>query len=446
MARAPRLLALLAVGAALAAVPAAAQTGGDRLPLRERIMAVVGDDVLLESEWREQTSLLADQMGVEPGAEEYRSLARETFDQMLRELVIVAAARRDTTIDIPEERIIEEVDADIAEIRSRFPSEEAFLQQLAESQWGNLAAYRADLQERKRRELLGQAYLDRNRGDVEPPEIGDEEVRAYWEENREAFGTRPETITFEEIPVQVTPDDEDVEEARQEAERVLSELRAGKSFEAAARQYSDDATAERGGDLGWFGRGQMVEPFEQAAFAADPGELVGPIRTPFGFHVLQVVDRRPDEARARHVLIGFEYEDDDVERARAEARRIADRIVAGADVDSLQAEMMPVDSAGAEPLELAVEQLPPPYRTVLDELAPGEAGVVELPVQGRDVPAFNVVVSGGRQGGDAMTFEEMEPRIRRQLEQVKAEEVWVERLGDRVYVDVRIPPEEALAS
>ncbi len=436
----------MAAGVALAAAPAAAQTDGDRLPLRERILAVVGDDVLLESEWREQTSLLAGQMGVEPGAEQYRALARETFDQMLNEMVIVAAARRDTTIEISEEQVIEQVDADIAEIRSRFPSEEAFLQQLAESQWGSLAAYRADLQERKRRELLGQTFLDRNRGDVEPPEIGDAEVRAYWEENREAFGTRPETVTFDEIAVQVTPDEEDVEEAREEAERVLSELRAGKSFEAAARQYSDDATADRGGDLGWFGRGQMVDAFEQAAFAAGPGELVGPVQTPFGFHVLQVVDRRTEEVRARHVLIGYEYEDEDVDRARAEARRIADRILAGADVDSLRAETMPADSAGAEPLELAVDQLPPPYRTVLDELSPGEAGVVELPVQGRDVPAFNVVVSRGRQGGDEMTFEEMEPRIRRQLEQLKAEEAWVDRLRDRVYVDVRISPEEALSS
>lgn len=444
MARAPSLLALLAAAVTLAAAPAAAQTEGERLPLRERIMAVVGGDVLLESQWREQTSLLASQLGVEPGAEEYRSLAVETFDQMLSEMVIVAAARRDTTIEIPEERIIEEVDSDIEQIRSRFPSEEAFLQQLSQSQWGSLAAYRADLQERKRRELLGQAYLERHRGDVEPPEITDEEIRAYWEENRVAFGQRPETITFEEIPVQVTPDEDDVEEARREVERVLSELRAGKSFEAAARQYSDDETAERGGDLGWFGRGQMVDAFEEAAFGAETGDLTGPVRTPFGFHLLQVVDRRPEEVRARHVLIGFEYEDEDVERARAEARRLADLILAGADVDSLQAATMSGDSAGAEPLELSVEQLPPAYRTVLEDLEEGEAGVVEIAIQGRDVPAFNVVVSRGLQGGGEVTFEEMEPRIRRQLEQREAEKVWVDRLRDRVYVDVRVQPGDAL--
>ncbi|MDX1660668.1 MAG: peptidylprolyl isomerase [Gemmatimonadota bacterium] len=446
MGRAPRLPLLLALAATLAAAPALAQPDGERQPIRERILAVVGDDLLLESEWREQTGLLASQLGVEPGASEYRSLAEETFDQMLNEMVIVAAAQRDTTIEIPEERVIEAVDEDIAQIQGRFPSEEAFLQQLAQSQWGSLAGYRADLLERKRREMLGQAYLDRHRGEIEPPEISDEEVRAYWEENRDAFPARPETVTFEEISVQVTPDEEDVEEARAEAERVLSELRAGKTFTAAAKQYSDDDTADRGGDLGWFGRGQMVGAFEEAAFSARPGELVGPVRTPFGFHVLQVVDRRPEEVRARHVLIGFDYEDADVAEARADAERLADLVLAGADVDSLQAERMPGDTVGSEPLELSVEQLPGPYRTALEGLEPGEAAVVELSVAGRDVPVFNVVVSRGREGGGAVTFEEMEPRIRRQLQQQRAEEVWVERLRERVYVEIRIPPEAALAS
>ena len=146
------------------------------------------------------------------------------------------------------------------------------------------------------------------------------------------------------------------------------------------------------------------------------------------------------------MLIGFDYEDADVAEARADAERLADLVLAGADVDSLQAERMPGDTVGSEPLELSVEQLPGPYRTALEGLEPGEAAVVELSVAGRDVPVFNVVVSRGREGGGAVTFEEMEPRIRRQLQQQRAEEVWVERLRERVYVEIRIPPEAALAS
>lgn len=435
-------LVLALVAAAILAAPAAAQQAGAQAPLRDRIMAVVGGDLLLESEWREQTGILATQLGVEPGTAEFSDLGRESFDQMISEMVIVAVARRDTTIQIPEERILEEVDAEIEEIRSRFPSEETFLQEITRSQWGSLAAYRADLQDRKRRELLGQAYLERHRDEIEPPEVTAEEVRAYWEENREAFGSRPEAYRFEEISIRVEPDEADVEEARAEAEQVLAEIEGGKEFAAAARQYSDDGTAERGGDLGWFGEGQMVGQFEEAAFAADLGRIVGPVRTAFGFHVLQVIDRRTDEVRARHVLIAYDLEEEDVERARAEAERIRTLVNAGADVDSLQAALMPGDSLGAEPLELSASQLPRPYLEALENLEEGRAETAELEIPGRDVPTFNVVVSRGRTGGEPVTFEEMAPRIRRQLEQQRAEAAWVERLRARVYVDVRIPPSE----
>lgn len=77
--------------------------------------------------------------------------------------------------------------------------------------------------------------------------------------------------------------------ARSEAQKLLRRVRAGEDFAQLARQYSQDrASAERGGDLGWFPRGRMVKPFEEAAFAAEPGSIVGPVESPFGFHIIAV--------------------------------------------------------------------------------------------------------------------------------------------------------------
>ncbi len=77
--------------------------------------------------------------------------------------------------------------------------------------------------------------------------------------------------------------------ARAEARRLLQRARAGEDFAQLARQYSQDrGTAQRGGDLGWFPRGRMVKPFEEAAFAAEPGAIVGPVESPFGFHIIAV--------------------------------------------------------------------------------------------------------------------------------------------------------------
>lgn len=419
-----------------------ASPGGAQQPLPEdRIMAVVGKNLLLQSQWEEQTAVLASQLEVEPDTKEYHDLARETFDQMLRELVIVSVAERDTAIEVPPERVREEVDAQVEEIQSRFPSAEEFQRQLQQSQWGSLAAYRADLMERKRRELLAQALLQKRGADVKARRITDEEVRAFWEENKARFGARPEMYRFEEIPVTTTPGDSAREETREEAEKVLAELEAGRDFSSLARAYSDDSlSARKGGDLGWFSRGRMVEPFEEAAFAAVTGEIVGPVESPFGYHVLQVLDKREDEVRARHILIRFDIGPRDRSLARAEAERLRDLVLAGADVDSLQVESMAGDTVSAAVLEFEPDRLPRAYRAVLAELEEGEAGIVETPT------GFSVVVSRGRGGGGAVTFEEVEGRIRQQLAQQRAEEQFVEQLREEVYVDVRVRPEQALSA
>jgi len=434
-------LALVATAARAQDVPAPAQ--GPPAPAAlpaDRILAVVGDHLLLESEWRDQTQVLAGQLGVDPASPEMEGLALEAFEQMVRDLVILAAAERDTSIQVDNERVVEEADEEVARIQSRFPSEQEFLRQLGESQWGSLAAYRADIMERKRRELLGQAYLDLHRSEIIARPVSDAEVREFWEENRESFGRSPQTVRFEEIPVLLSPSEEVRAEARAEAERILAELRAGTlDFATAARQHSDDpASNENGGDVGWFGRDRMVEPFERAAFEGPTGELVGPVETLFGYHVMQVLDKRGEEVRVRHILVAFGRSDADRDAARRRADELAAAVNGGADVDSLQSALMPGDSLSAAMIELGQPQVPPVYARGLEGLDPGRATVVETPT------GFSVLVSRGTGGGEVITFEEIAPRLRSQLEQQRAEESFVERLRSQVYVDIRIPPERVL--
>ncbi|MFW5972710.1 MAG: peptidylprolyl isomerase [Bacteroidota bacterium] len=90
---------------------------------------------------------------------------------------------------------------------------------------------------------------------------------------------------------------EESDDARQQLEEIRERVEGGASFAAMARQYSQDNTAAQGGDLGWFGRGRMVAPFEQAAFNASVGEIVGPVLTTFGYHLIQVTDRSSQEVR-----------------------------------------------------------------------------------------------------------------------------------------------------
>jgi parvulin-like peptidyl-prolyl isomerase len=105
----------------------------------------------------------------------------------------------------------------------------------------------------------------------------------------------------------------DPNRTRAKAEEVLAKLRAGGDFAALAREHSvDTSNKDKGGDLGWFGRGMMVKPFEDAAFALKPGELSGIVETQFGYHIIKLEERRTqdspngqptEEVHARHILI-----------------------------------------------------------------------------------------------------------------------------------------------
>lgn len=102
----------------------------------------------------------------------------------------------------------------------------------------------------------------------------------------------------------------------QDASRLIDRIKAGESFATIANQYSQDPgnqvtpDSARGGVLGWFGKGQMVKPFEDAAFAARKGSVVGPVLSRFGYHIIKIMDRRnnngKEEIHAAHILLTIE--------------------------------------------------------------------------------------------------------------------------------------------
>ena len=103
------------------------------------------------------------------------------------------------------------------------------------------------------------------------------------------------------IPVEGTAD---TMAAKRQAEQIAREARQGKDFAALAREYSKDpSNASKGGDLGWFTHGRMVAPFDKAAFAAKVGEIVGPVRTQFGWHIIKVTGRDKRELKFASISI-----------------------------------------------------------------------------------------------------------------------------------------------
>lgn len=119
---------------------------------------------------------------------------------------------------------------------------------------------------------------------IEKVTVEDAEVKAYYEENAAQFVTGAQ-VKAKHILV----DDE------QAAENIAKEIAEGKSFEDAAKEYSTCPSKEKGGDLGYFGKGQMVPEFEKAAFEGEIGKVIGPVKTQFGAHLILVEDKKEEQ-------------------------------------------------------------------------------------------------------------------------------------------------------
>jgi peptidyl-prolyl cis-trans isomerase C len=199
-------------------------------------------------------------------------------------------------VSVPEA----EVDARMTELRGQFPSEEGFAEALALRQM-TLATLRA---EARRGRQVDAMLEDELAADVA---VTSAQVTEFYENNPLEF-QQGERVRASHILIGLAEDaDAEVkEQSRLRALGVLVEVRAGRDFAELAKQYSDDpASGANGGDLGYFERGQMVAPFEEAAFSLAPTQTSDIVESPFGYHIIMVIDRQEsrtvplDEVRPR---------------------------------------------------------------------------------------------------------------------------------------------------
>lgn len=132
--------------------------------------------------------------------------------------------------------------------------------------------------------------------DVTP---SDEAVLTYYDAHLDEY-RRPEEVRARHILFRMEADADEAAKAavRARAEEVLTKAKGGADFAELATRYSQDATAENGGDLGRFGRGVMVPPFETAAFALEPGQISEIVETPFGLHIIKVEEKSPERVES----------------------------------------------------------------------------------------------------------------------------------------------------
>ncbi len=424
-----RLIALVLV--LIVPLGAAAQ----RIALVDRIVAVVDKEVVTLSELRERV------------AETERQLRREGVPlpepgilerQVLERLVLLKAQlqlARDRGIRV------DQVQVDRA------------LERIAENNKLALPEFRQALErdgiafERFRDEVRDQIILTRLRErEVDDKiQVSESEIDLYLEERGNAPDEGVEyhiAHVLVRVPEQASPDR--VEASRARAEKVRADALAGGDFAKLAAGYSDGPDALKGGDMGWRERDRLPELFTEAVKSLAPGDVSEVLRSPAGFHVLKLLDRRGaggkgapvTQTHARHILVRTNEAVSEAD-ARQRLGVLRERIVAGADFAEL-ARLNSQDGSAALGGDLNwihPGDTVPEFERAMDALAPGELSEpVKTPF------GWHLIQVLERRKAD-MSVERRRLEARMALRARKSDESyeeWLRQLRDQTFIELRL--------
>ena len=433
-----RLLICCATLGAVFAQPVSAQSPARSLSDRgvplDRIAAVVNDGVVLQSDLEEQVLLVAQRLqaqGLDLPAESV--LRQQVLERLILQEIQMQRAQR-AGIRIGDENLNEAL-AEVAE-RNGIPL--ARLPEALVSQGIDYAAYRESI----RKELTLQVL--RQRDVIQRINVSPRELEQFLEKQK----SRPSELNEYDlshiliaVPQAATP--AQLDEAAKRAADVGERARRGEDFSQLAVAYSNSQTALEGGALGWRRGPEIPTVLADLVARLKPGEVSEPLRTPSGYHIVKLNEVRGsdlqtviEQVNARHILLKpTEIQDDATVEQRL--RTLRERIVAGEDFAGLAKTLSEDPGSAAEGGDLGWTgpgTFVPEFEAVLGRLAENE---ISQPF--RTQFGWHIIQLLGRRQFDN-TDELRRQRAFAQLRESKADEeteLWLRRLRDEAYVDVK---------
>jgi peptidyl-prolyl cis-trans isomerase C len=219
--------------------------------------------------------------GRAPSPEEMSEMKQRVLEGLIdRELLKQECQKKGIAVDDND------VNQQLAALRQKFSSEKEFTDTLAKM---NLTE--ADLKSQLRQDLAIKKLIDQQI--ASKVTVTPEEMKAFYTSHPELFKA-PETVRASHILIKVDPNasPEDKAKARERIAAIQQRLKKGEDFATLAKETSECPSGANGGDLDYFQRGQMVGPFEDAAFALKPGSVSDIVETQFGYHLIKVTDKK----------------------------------------------------------------------------------------------------------------------------------------------------------
>jgi peptidyl-prolyl cis-trans isomerase SurA len=456
-----KLLSPLAlVLAVMTAVPSAAQSQG--APARpvtpppatsqrlDGIAAVVNNEAVLQSDVEEQLYLFLTRAQSEPDSSTVDTLRTEILNQLIDEKLIVAEAQR-LGVTISDAEVNRQAQEALKETKARFETPAAFQEQLRKESMSE-----EQLLEKLRGETRRQAMVQRIVSKQVPRrQIALAEAETYFKTNPDKFPRAPAEVRLSVIQIPAMPDSATEAKVKARAIAIRKRIVGGEKFAKVAAEVSEDETSGRaGGDLGYMVRGSMDPSFEQAVFGRKLNVVEAPVRSVYGWHVLEVLDRDTLKTRAgrdslgldgqplleahiRHVMLRVPLTDDDVQRTRNLADKVRAQAVSGTDFGVLAKRYSRYAGPHGEDGDigfLPMTTLQPNIRAGLDSTQVG--GVTDVLI---NAAGFNIFRVTERKADRAYSLEEIKPELPKVVTEMlfreKLEE-WVKGLRAKAHIQI----------
>lgn len=272
------------------------------LPMSDGVAALVGDQPILVSEVRETIRF---QEQSNPALQNMAPAQRceRILAQLVDEKVILAKAKAET-LEVSDVEVSQLVDRRVAEMTERAGGPEA-LQKILMLR-GNLTMgqYRFRMAKQLKEERLKEKVRDKYVPKTEPVR---EDVLAFYRQYKDSMPMLPDQVKLSQILVKFDVDPSREATALGQANSVVERLRKGEDFAKLAREFSQDpGSRDSGGDIGFMKRGELDPSYERAALNLETGRFTqAPVRSRFGWHVIELVQKRDQEFRTRHILFAL---------------------------------------------------------------------------------------------------------------------------------------------
>lgn len=401
----------------------------------DKIVAVVGNEIILQSELNLQAAYVAAQRNIDPDSEK---LKQTILERMIEEKLLYAQAELDT-IQVSDQDVEMQLENQLNFFISQYGSQD----RLEQAYGMGIDKIKRELRDEVRKSLMSQMVQQKEFGKIE---VTRREVREFFETNKDSLGTIPERFELKHIFINPQKSDRLKIRAKEFANTLLDSIKNGADFAKLARENSDDpGSAKQGGDLGFVKRGVFFPEFEAAAFQLEEGELSDVIETPVGFHIIQMLERRGESIKTRHILVKVKSDDEADFAAIELLNEIRDSLVNGHKSFEYFARKYSDDDEtaknGGNLGTFEVSQLDDKLKERVYELSVGEISYPKrLDLDNRSY-GYHIIKLVNRTPEHRPVLDEDFDEIKRLAIYNKRQKLyskWIEELKEKIYWDVKI--------